>query len=43
MFFLEEEKAGPGDLAQPLRTLTALFQEDPGSIPSIHTAAHNCV
>jgi len=33
---------GSGEMAQQLRTLDAL-PEDPGSIPSIHVAAHNCL
>jgi hypothetical protein len=31
-----------GEVAQRLRALAAL-PEDPGSIPSIHIAAHNCL
>ena len=33
---------GTGEMAQWLRALTAL-SEDPGSIPSTHMAAHNCL
>jgi len=31
-----------GEMAQQLRPLAAL-PEDPGSIPSIHMTAHNCL
>jgi hypothetical protein len=31
-----------GEIAQKLRALTAL-PEDPGSVPSTHIAAHNCL
>ena len=33
---------GAEEMAQQLRALTAL-PEDPGSIPSTHMAAHNCL
>lgn len=33
---------GAGEMAQPLCALAALL-EDGGSIPSTHTATHNCV
>jgi hypothetical protein len=33
---------GAGEEAQWLRALAA-FPEDPGSIPSAHMAAHNCL
>jgi hypothetical protein len=31
-----------GELAQSLRSIVAL-EEDPGSIPSTHMTAHNCL
>jgi hypothetical protein len=38
--FLKIAVMEPGEMAPQLRALTALPQ-DPGSIPSTHTAAHN--
>jgi hypothetical protein len=35
-------KQGAGEMSQWLRVLAAL-PEDPGSIPSTHMIAHNCV
>ena len=34
--------SGAGEVAQQLRALASL-PEDPGSVPSTHMAAHNCL
>ncbi|CAO2608825.1 hypothetical protein LEMLEM_LOCUS13963 [Lemmus lemmus] len=39
---IQESDTGLEEMAQRLRALTAL-PEDPGSIPSTHMAAHNCL
>jgi hypothetical protein len=36
------QRLGTGEMAQQLRILVAL-PENPGSIPNIHMAAHNCL
>ena len=41
-FLHKKSIRGAGEMAQRLRALTAL-PEDPGSIPSTHMAAHNCL
>jgi hypothetical protein len=38
----KHHKTGAGEMAQRLKALAAL-PEDPGSIPSTHMVAHNCL
>jgi hypothetical protein len=40
--WLKIKIAGAGEMAQWLRALSIL-PKDPGSIPSTHMAAHNCL
>ena len=42
MAMATDTNKGLGEMAQQLRALAAL-PEDLGSIPSTHTAAHNCL